>query len=1109
MASKPVNEEAIFKVACQLGSLEARADYLEQVCGGDDALLDRVKALLRVYDKEQSFLEAPPPGVDATIQLSPVTETPGTVIGPYKLLQKIGEGGMGVVYMARQKEPVKRDVALKIVKPGMDTEQVIARFEAERQALAMMDHPNVAQVLDAGTTDSGRPYFVMELVRGVPITDYCDQQQLSPQERLELFVSICQAVQHAHQKGIIHRDIKPSNVLIAEYDHRAVPKIIDFGVAKALHHELTEKTVFTHYGQIIGTLEYMSPEQAKLNQLDIDTRSDVYSLGVLLYELLAGSTPLTKEQLLSVGHDEMLRMIREEEPEKPSTRLSQSGQALSTISQRRRAEPKKLAALVRGDLDWIVMKALEKDRNRRYETSLGLAADVRRFLDNEPVEACPPSKLYRLRKYVSRNKAATISLGSIATAVLIGLLGITVGLWHSRMIEKAAAESSRRQAFRYGINLAFEAWNRGNRNEFETIMQHLGAIAADEERRGFNWRWLETKYEELSAAELIETSTEVFSVSYHPSGSHLAICHTGKPAMIRDCVTGDSMAIPQGLPGSSVRFSPDGTYLVAGRTGYDPKETPRLQVWRFPSFEKVTWSEESAMDLSQVVFSRDDTLLAGLSLDGIVEIREVSTGRLVAKCPIRLDSCDCLAFSPDGRFLAAASNDGTTLRLWSVTGKKLDEKSGLPNKECSHLAFTPNGDTLLTCGWFGARRWKVTEDGLGDLDWITKEASVYSVAFSREGILALGCADQTVRIWDLDQPREIARLLHTSLVADVAFSPDSRTLAAATRDRVVHLWDAHLWRAKDSVRSVTHYFPPLAVSSTGEVAAAEIRDGQHVFKLWNPRSRTERDLWTDEKARIMGAAFSPRGDRVASVSTDGTVRAGRVKTGELLPVIKAHSGTATCVAFSPDGRTLVSGGDHAELFFWDLELWSKNGKKYKPRKYKGRGWLQTSLAFSPKGHLACGSGVNWNFRGRMMVLDLSGGSPEPKHQADYPETVRCVAYSPDGTRIALTYKFSAGIVHVLDATTFERVFEFQGHSNKVTTLTFTPDSRQLITGSDDGTVRFWDLQDGKAVGTLRVGARVRNLVMPDENILITASTDGWLQAWRAAPRSLTPRRGRD
>src|SRR5712671_3478613 len=322
--------------------------------------------------------------------------------------------------MAEQEEPVRRRVALKVIKLGMDTKSVIARFDAERQALAMMDHPNIARVLDAGTTENGRPFFVMELVKGIPITTYCDQQHLTPRERLELFVPVCHAVQHAHQKGVIHRDLKPTNVLVALYDGRPVPKVIDFGVAKATGPKLTERTLFTEFGSVVGTPQYMSPEQAEINQLDIDTRSDLYSLGVLLYELLTGSTPFSKKDLEKAGMLEMLRVIREQEPSKPSTKLS-TADGLPTLAANRSMEPAKLTKLVRGELDWIVMKALEKDRNRRYETANGLAADLRRYLINEPVQACPPSVGYRLRKFARRNRVTLMMAAIVSLAALVAV----------------------------------------------------------------------------------------------------------------------------------------------------------------------------------------------------------------------------------------------------------------------------------------------------------------------------------------------------------------------------------------------------------------------------------------------------------------------------------------------------------------------------------------------------------------------------------------------------------------------------------------------------------------------------------------------------------------
>jgi serine/threonine protein kinase len=371
-----MNELDIFNAALELPAGEQRQAYLDEACGGDDELRQRVEQLLRSHDEAGSFMDSPAEEIAATEAMRPIAERPGMTIGPYKLMEQVGEGGMGVVYVAEQREPVRRKVALKIIKPGMDSKDVIARFEAERQALALMDHPNIAKVLDAGATESGRPYFVMELVRGITITEYCDQHNLTTRERLELFVTVCHAIKHAHQKGVIHRDVKPSNVMVTLHDGKPIPKIIDFGVAKAINQRLTERTIYTQYAQMVGTPLYMSPEQAEMSGLDVDTRTDIYSLGVLLYELLTGTTPFDKQRFRQAAYDEVRRIIREEEPPKPSTRISTLGETGTSISAHRKTDPKRLGQLVRGDLDWIVMKALEKDRTRRYETANDLAADI-------------------------------------------------------------------------------------------------------------------------------------------------------------------------------------------------------------------------------------------------------------------------------------------------------------------------------------------------------------------------------------------------------------------------------------------------------------------------------------------------------------------------------------------------------------------------------------------------------------------------------------------------------------------------------------------------------------------------------------------------------------
>jgi serine/threonine protein kinase/Flp pilus assembly protein TadD len=459
---KPIFSEALDKHGSE------RQAYLNEVCGEDRDLRAKVEALLKADEEASDFLEVPIFDVDVTLESSPVSEGPGTKIGRYKLLEKIGEGGMAIVYMAEQDKPIHRKVALKIIKLGMDTKQVIARFEAERQALAMMDHPNIAKVLDAGATEAGRPYFVMELVKGVSITEYCDKNKLSTKERLDLFIQVCNAVRHAHQKGIIHRDIKPSNVMVTLHDGTPVPKVIDFGIAKATNQRLTEKTFFTRYAQMIGTPAYMSPEQAEMSGLDVDTRTDIYSLGVLLYELLTGTTPFDGEKLRSAGYLEMQRIIREEEPTKPSTKLSTLGDSLNEVAKHHNTKPDLLRNLIRGDIDWIVMKSLEKNRTRRYETVHALAEDIQRHLRNEPVSAGSPSVAYRLQKFLRRHKQKSV-------AVMLAVLLLTAIVVISTMYVRARNEGLKSASLKHStiVSKAQESYDKG---DFQDALNQLKSV---------------------------------------------------------------------------------------------------------------------------------------------------------------------------------------------------------------------------------------------------------------------------------------------------------------------------------------------------------------------------------------------------------------------------------------------------------------------------------------------------------------------------------------------------------------------------------------------------------------------------------------------------------
>jgi serine/threonine protein kinase/lipopolysaccharide biosynthesis regulator YciM len=592
MSVDPRRIQAVFLAAVEQADPAGRAAVLDHECGTDAELRRRVEALLRAEDPlgpplrwlldtsataaeavEQALddhddllLPAADAPTDETTLIAPGLtgdgasgeaaghpaprangEGPGARIGPYKLLQEIGEGGMGSVYMAEQQEPVRRMVALKIIKPGMDSRQVIARFEAERQALALMDHPNIARVLDAGTTGSGRPFFVMELVHGVPITEYCDEAQLTPRQRLELFVPVCQAIQHAHQKGVIHRDIKPSNVLVTLYDGRPVPKVIDFGVAKAIDQRLTERTMFTEYGTIVGTLEYMSPEQAEMSALGVDTRSDIYSLGVLLYELLTGSTPLERARLWNAGYAEILKRIREEDPPKPSTRLSSSRERLVMLSAQRKTEPGKLSRLMRGELDWIVMRALEKDRSRRYETANGLARDLQRFLQGEAVEACPPSASYRLRKFARRHRAA------LATAsALMALLAAGAALSTWQAIRATAAEGR-----------AKDKTHRAREAEGRSLRERDRALAAEARAKAEGEKAVRSAAEARAVLTFFED--QVLAAA-RPAGQEGGL---GRDATIRAAVDAAEPKIAAAFPGqpnveASVRHTLGTTYHYLG-----------------------------------------------------------------------------------------------------------------------------------------------------------------------------------------------------------------------------------------------------------------------------------------------------------------------------------------------------------------------------------------------------------------------------------------------------------------------------------------------------------------------------------------------------------------
>ncbi|MEM0927046.1 MAG: serine/threonine-protein kinase, partial [Planctomycetota bacterium] len=643
-------------------------------------------------------------------------------------------GGMGRVYLAEQTDPVKRRVALKVIKTDTPTKEVLARFEAERQALALMDHHNIARVFDAGVTKRGRPYFVMELVKGVPITRYCDKNRLSPDERLELFIQTCRAIQHAHAKGIVHRDIKPSNVLVALEDGKPTVKVIDFGLAKALNEttQLTDHTLFTRYGQVVGTLAYMSPEQAEMNSLDIDTRTDVYSLGVVFYELLTGSTPITADEIRREAFDRILALIRESDPPRPSARLSDSGEEISGISEQRRTEPRRLSLILKGDLDWIAIKALEKDRNRRYETPVALADDVQRFLDSEAITARPPSLGYQFQKSFRKYRARYVAACTIAGLLIAGLAG-TGTQWYRAIVaegvakqetertkdalkevetqrdlateneqlakrneERATAKAVEATEQRNRANdsaaaakfqLANGRWDAGQAEQARRILHEIPADYRD----NFEWNLCNRKFLG-SDMTFYGHVREVFSMDYSPDGKYIVSGGLDPWLKLWDATTGEEVATLAGHTAAifGVRFSPDGKYIAS----YDANHL--IKLWDFSDLSREVATLEGHTDtIVGVCFSPDGKLLASHGADKQIKLWSIETRREFQTLSGHSDYINRVRFRQDGKQLASSSRDGT-LRLWDSSSGALVQTINRinprkPSLPCYDFDWSPDG----------------------------------------------------------------------------------------------------------------------------------------------------------------------------------------------------------------------------------------------------------------------------------------------------------------------------------------------------------------------------------------------------------------------------------
>jgi serine/threonine protein kinase/WD40 repeat protein len=862
MSAPAADAKSIFGQALELEPA-ARPTYLDEACAGDPALRARIDGLLAAHGQAGEFMRRPVAAVAAEITAGyePIAERPGTVIGPYKLMEQVGEGGMGLVFVAEQSTPVRRKVALKVIKPGMDSRQVIARFEAERQALAIMDHPNIAKVLAAGETASGRPYFVMELVKGVPVTEFCDHNRLAPRERLELFVQVCGAVQHAHQKGIIHRDIKPSNVLVSRHDTTPVVKVIDFGIAKALGQELTDKTLFTGVAQMIGTPLYMSPEQAGMSDLDVDTRSDIYSLGVLLYELLTGTTPLDKERLKGVGYDEIRRLVREDEPPRPSTRLSTVAE-LDTIAANRNSEPRRLSGEVRGELDWLAMKALEKDRNRRYETANAFAADVQRYLAGEAVLAVPPSAGYRLRKFVWRNRGPASAIALIAVALVGGIVGTTWGLVHAAdaraetVAEEARKEVAQTEAL---LNKRF-----ADERHFASLREQARAVRTSRQP-GQRFKTLDVLRQATSLGRALELPGEKFNElrdtaiaalalpDLNPTGpwvpfpddavsidfdeAHTLYARTDRQGNCTVRQVADGAEVHR-LPGRGriavPQLSRDGRFLaIHAFTDKPPLLPVAVELWDLgPAAARKIWS------VDKTSFSAFHPRLPQVALaytDGAIGLFGLPDGRPISRLsPDTLTREVGIALHPTEPVVAVYSYFGRVVQLRDLgTGRVL---AAIPQDFATSLGWSPDGRTLavgsdVVVG--GGRTRLYDRSSLRMVRTFEASTAVTGLSFNRAGdrLATIGWGGET-NLFDLETGQ---KLFTTAPAAGYPrFSHDGRRLSGALRDGKVGFWEVGDGR---EYRTLVRQAVPgnaqseqAAVSPDSRLAAAAMTDG---IGLWD------------------------------------------------------------------------------------------------------------------------------------------------------------------------------------------------------------------------------------------------------------------------------------
>jgi WD40 repeat protein len=1040
---------------------------------------------------------------EATASLSAIVEQPGGWINHYKLLSALGEGGMGIVYLAEQDQPIKRQVALKVIKLGMDSKRIIARFETERQALALLDHSNIAHVYDAGTTQTGRPYFVMEYVKGLPITEYCDHHKLSIEDRLNLFRQVCLAAHHAHQKGIIHRDIKPSNILVSLQDDQAVPKIIDFGVAKAVSRPLTDSTLFTEQGQMVGTPEYMSPEQADAASEDIDTRSDIYSLGAVLYQLLTGVLPFGSDTLREGGIDNARKVICEQDPKTPSTRLKGLGKEAESVAQQRQTDATSLTRRLHRELEWIPLKAVRKDRTRRYRSAVEFADDIENYLKGAPLIAGPESVTYRTGKFVKRHRIPVIAIGSAIIVLLLAAV-VSTALYVQAV---SAAESNRRLLYVNQISLAHSAYREADVDRARKLLTNTNCPV---DLLDFAWSYLWRLCSILPVTPTIEHSDYVNAVAFSPTDEILATA-SGNTIMLWHTSTNKLQAILEGHTGTvkSLDFSPDGTMLVTGsmdRTAILWHVADKRELIRLPKQKGAVFS---------VVFSSDGQTVAAGIRSGEVVLWNVNTGESVSLSEEDDIGIFDVTFSPDDKLLAAAGVQKTT--LWDVaTRKRIGILEGWAYVNC--VVFLPDGQVLATTGNDGTLRfWDV--DAKKELDNIDAHtAPILSMAVSPDGeVLATGSADSTIRLWDTFTHKEIARLRgHTSEVRSLAFSADGRILASAGNDCTAKLWDLELAPQSDSDTLIGHnrvvngiafspdsqhlvstsYGPPKTVEQPISTAYKPT-----AIKMWEVASGRDMSstLGNPQLYSTLCVDFSPDG-RTLAIGTALDDETNYLVLWDIAlkkPIhTLSHKTSISEAVFSPDGKTLATQTLNPKILkLWEVATWQELIS------LEGYGAYYGAVAFSPPDGSMLAVPNNND-----LAVTLWDTSALRDGRKDTPlatftghsQQINAVAFSHDGAILASGS--SDTTIILWDLATHQKIKTMTGHTSRVHCLAFSPDGRTLASGGNDGTVRLWNLVIKEQVAVLEGhGSTIWDVAFsPDGHTLASSSFDGTIKLWRAA-----------